>query len=120
MTRVGSQQGSGSENLTLLAEDMVKKTTTAEMIARDSCDQKEIHAIRLHAHKGFIIEGVTSEAPLLVCTCQNTVLGLSHTTADCLGAHMAVSCKDWQNLRSKGCTLMQVWSQLSAYGTCHT
>ena len=29
---------------------MVKNTTMAEMIARDSCDQKDIHAMRLHAH----------------------------------------------------------------------
>ncbi len=29
---------------------MVKKTTTAEMMARDSCDQKEIQAIRLQSN----------------------------------------------------------------------
>ena len=28
---------------------MVKKTTTAEMMARDSCDQNDTHAIRLQA-----------------------------------------------------------------------
>lgn len=37
--------------LTLLEDVMVKKTTTAEMMARDSCDQKEIQAIRLHSHR---------------------------------------------------------------------
>ena len=36
------------EGLTLLDDDIVKKTTTAEMMARDSCAQKEIQAIRLH------------------------------------------------------------------------
>ena len=36
------------ESLTLLDDDIVKKTTTAEMMARDSCVQKEIHPIRLH------------------------------------------------------------------------
>ena len=33
--------------LTLLEDDIVKKTTTAEMMARDSCDQNDTHAIRL-------------------------------------------------------------------------
>ena len=37
------------QGLTLLDDDMVKKTTTAEMIARDSCVQKDTHAIRLQA-----------------------------------------------------------------------
>ena len=38
------------EGLTLLDDDIVKKTTTAEMMARDSCDQNDTHAIRLQAH----------------------------------------------------------------------
>ena len=37
------------ETLTLLEDDIVKKTTTAEIMAKDNCDQNDTHAIRLQA-----------------------------------------------------------------------
>ena len=42
-----SYQHHQQKTLTLLDDVMVKNTTTAEIMARDSCDQKEIQAIRL-------------------------------------------------------------------------
>ena len=97
------------ECLTLLEDDIVKKTTTAEMMARDSCDQNDTHAIRLQARSRLL----ETEYRCLLTLHFNAWASVEHTTTEAphygkcrqtasLGAGWGLACMPLSTKRHKG------------------